>query len=193
MTSLLETKRKTISKSSSFCLLDQERLKDRFDELRENLDKFLKHISNDEEGRDEKRLILIFQTWINEMKDFQSKTFESLDDHLSWLNKNVLKSYELKNILEGVLSQHRNNSQTKEVLQKTYDQIEYISQDMQTKQHQLSELKKKFDDFVKDVGGAMERMKKFTENLSSNDFRKVQVKPFWILICELQKLYTYFI
>lgn len=178
MTSLLDAKRKVLSKgssSSSFCLLEQERLNDRFDELRDNLEKFLKRISIDGEGRDEKRLLLIFQTWVNEKKDFKSNTFESLDQHLSWLNRTVVKAEELKNTLKGVLQQQQDTSQTKEAFQKTYDQIEGISQEMQGKHQQLSELKKKFNDFVKEVGGAMERMKKFTENLSSNDSRKVQV------------------
>uniref|UniRef100_A0A7M5XE85 Uncharacterized protein n=2 Tax=Clytia hemisphaerica TaxID=252671 RepID=A0A7M5XE85_9CNID len=173
MNSLLRTKRKEFTKeartssSTNTDSMEQNQLTIRFNLLRNGLEKFLHQITEHGEKRDGQRLVNICQQWLKDVQE--AKEFDSIQEQIDWLRRSIGKCDTIRDTLHKKLQTVMSGGETLQQLYQTLEQVDSTAQELQTKLTNLTEIKGRFDEFLKDVDSALLRMKTFKEVLVNDN------------------------
>lgn len=182
MNSLLRTKRKEFTKEAKTSSstntdvnsMEQNQLTIRFNLLRNGLEKFLHQITEHGEKRDGQRLVNICQQWLKDVQE--AKEFDSIQEQIDWLRRSIGKCDTIRDTLHKKLQTVMSGGETLQQLYQTLEQVDTTAQELQTKLTNLTEIKGRFDEFLKDVDSALLRMKTFKEVLvNDNHPHNIQV------------------
>lgn len=184
MSSLLEAKSKPLAVKKSSATgnsnVESDPLNVRFNLLRTQLEQFSRQIADNQDERDDSRLLNICCEWLDEMQ--QPKIFDTIQQQISWLNTSISKCSDVLASLEPKVrsstkhKDNRNQNHQEELLQ-TIDKVEMLSNELHIKLIQLTQVKMKFKEFVSDVEKAMRRMKSFRDDLDNeNGVSNIQVQ-----------------
>ena len=188
MSSLLEAKSKplTIKKNQLSPTTTRNNvdyndpLNDRFNVLRTQLEQFSRLIADNQHERDDTRLLNICREWLDEMQ--QPKMFDSIQQQTSWLNTSigkcgdVLASLEPKVRSTPTRQQEKFNTNYRDQLLQTIDDVEMLSNELHIKLTQLTQIEIRFKEFVSDVEKAMYRMKTFRDDLTNQNAASNQIQ-----------------